>query len=202
MDSCRDLVRKGQIKEALQCLENLQSVSFADEVAQLQGRLAQLEQAELMGIISTSEAGIERNKITAFILSLCAEAKNTGDATEPNAPGTTNSVSITGDGNTIIQGSSNVFLGAKRPSSVTNSTSFNKSNIFKLMNSAFNDDGLQTFCAIHFEEVYNNFTNGQSKSQRILALMDYANRQLKMPELLSLVQAESPAQFDQHQPYQ
>lgn len=78
---------------------------------------------------------------------------------------------------------------------------YNIANIHKLLNTAFNDESLQTFCLLHFEGVFNNFTAGQSKAQRLLALIDFAKRHMEVGKLLSLMQEEHSAQYEQFKPY-
>lgn len=82
-----------------------------------------------------------------------------------------------------------------------NNRVYNNKNIYKLLDTIFNDEGIQTFCFLNFEKVHNNFSLGQSKSQRLLALMDYTQRQMETEKLLALLQTESPAQFERHKPY-
>jgi|GEM_PF-5740498 hypothetical protein len=74
-------------------------------------------------------------------------------------------------------------------------------NIHRLLNAALNDDDLQTLCLLHFETVYNNFAVGQTKAQRILALLDHVKRTAQMDKLLQTLQADHPVQYAQHEPY-
>ncbi|MCU0393537.1 MAG: CHAT domain-containing protein [Thermoflexibacter sp.] len=78
---------------------------------------------------------------------------------------------------------------------------YNIGNIYKLLNANFNDESLQLFCQIHFEEVHNNFGTGQSRNQKLMALIDYAKRKMEVEKLLDLVAEENPNQFGQFKPY-
>ncbi|MEZ4960421.1 MAG: COR domain-containing protein [Saprospiraceae bacterium] len=64
----QDLIANARLADALSLLA---SFAPAGEVIQLQSRLTELERKERMGIISSSEAGLERNKITTSALALC-----------------------------------------------------------------------------------------------------------------------------------
>jgi hypothetical protein len=50
-------------------------------------------------------------------------------------------------------------------------------------------------------EVYNSFSAGQSKTQKIQVLIDYCNRKIQLEKLLDLVKNENPIQFDTNKPY-
>lgn len=47
---------------------------------------------------------------------------------------------------------------------------------YNALNQKLNDENLNLFCQLHFAEVYDNFTLGQSKIAKISALLDYAKR--------------------------
>jgi len=49
-------------------------------------------------------------------------------------------------------------------------------SLYDTLNQKFNDESLNLFCQLFFEEVYNNFSLGQSKTAKIFALLDYAKR--------------------------
>ncbi len=78
---------------------------------------------------------------------------------------------------------------------------YNIGNIYKLLNASFNDENLQTFCQINFEEVFNNFGTGQSRNLKLMALIDHTKRRLEVEKLLDLVAEENKAQFEQFKPY-
>ena len=80
-------------------------------------------------------------------------------------------------------------------------STFNIGNIYKLIDSVFDDTDLQTFCMINFEKVHSRFASGQNKKQRVLELIDYTKRQLEFEKLLALIQEENPQQYENFKPY-
>ena len=79
---------------------------------------------------------------------------------------------------------------------------FNLKKISNLLNNAFNDSELQEFCLFHFEDVQNAFADGQSKTQRIMKLIDYCKRNLKFSYLLENVKDSNPVQYEKFSPYE
>lgn len=73
MDDVRRLVSTGRLAEALDLLGKNVREALQDEVDILQGRLNRLGRDERMGVLSYTEAGLERNRITDAILKLHAE---------------------------------------------------------------------------------------------------------------------------------
>jgi len=67
--------------------------------------------------------------------------------------------------------------------------------LFELINNSFDDDMLQTFCMSYFYEVFNDFANGQTKSQRIRMLIIYCKKHFKTKELLEKIKEENPVQY-------
>lgn len=65
----------------------------------------------------------------------------------------------------------------------------------------YNDEDLTAFCQFNFEKVFNNFTNGQNKQQKVMALIDYCKKFIETDTLLELLQAENEKQFQQYAPY-
>jgi hypothetical protein len=64
--------------------------------------------------------------------------------------------------------------------------------IYKLIEDALSDDDLRNLCHSDFPKVYNQFTTGQTKSQRIRLLIEYAQRQLEIPKLLQAIELINP----------
>ena len=64
--------------------------------------------------------------------------------------------------------------------------------IYKLIEDALSDDDLSNLCHSNFPKVYNQFTTGQTKSQRIRLLIEYAQRQLEIPKLLQAIELINP----------
>lgn len=54
--------------------------------------------------------------------------------------------------------------------------SINLHQLYQKLNNKLNDETLILFCMLHFDSVYNNFSQGQSKTLKITALLDYAKR--------------------------
>ena len=55
------------------------------------------------------------------------------------------------------------------------------------INARFNDEDLQIFCYDHFREVYESFTIGQTKGERVQALIEHAERRGELGRLAMLV---------------
>jgi SEFIR domain/Effector-associated domain 7 len=64
--------------------------------------------------------------------------------------------------------------------------------ISQLVTDALSDDELSNLCQTEFPKVYNQFTTGQTKSQRIGLLVDRANRHLEVPKLLAEIELINP----------
>jgi len=71
----------------------------------------------------------------------------------------------------------------------------NLAAIHELVSAAFNDDELATFCADHFRAVYEDRAGGQTRSQRVLQLVDYADRYGQLDRLLNEIAKANPYQF-------
>jgi Effector-associated domain 7/TIR domain len=61
-------------------------------------------------------------------------------------------------------------------------------SIRQLVEDALSDDDLINLCQDEFPKVHGQFTTGQTKSQRIRSLVEYAERQIKIPQLLKAIQ--------------
>ena len=72
----------------------------------------------------------------------------------------------------------------------------NRAVFRELVDAAFSNESLRIFCSDNFSEVYNNFTSEQSKSDRVLALIDYVERHNGFDRLASLVRQENPEQYE------
>ncbi len=88
-----------------------------------------------------------------------------------------------------------------QPGQAQPNVKYDKKNIFKFLNACYNDEALTLFCEFNFESVANNFAQGMSKNQKIMMLLDYAERHLEMENLLNLVQEEHTGQYQQYAPY-
>jgi hypothetical protein len=74
-------------------------------------------------------------------------------------------------------------------------TQWNTANIRELLNAAFNDEELQTFCFDYFRSVYDNFGGGTSKGDKIQSLLDYCERENRIPDLLARVRHAKPTKY-------
>ncbi len=79
--------------------------------------------------------------------------------------------------------------------------SYKLGNINKLLMNGYNDEDLMAFCQFNFEKVFNNFTNGQSKQQKVMALIDYCKRSIQLDNLLELLQGDKETEYQQYAPY-
>lgn len=71
----------------------------------------------------------------------------------------------------------------------------NTAAIRDLLSVAFSDEELTTLCFDHFRVVYDNFSSGMSKGQKIQLLLDHCTRHEQFDQLLPLVQERNPAQY-------
>jgi hypothetical protein len=75
-------------------------------------------------------------------------------------------------------------------------TAYNISEIRKLVASALDDSALQDVCFDQFRPVYDNFTSGQDRSARIRKLVEHADSQGKIPDLLKEISAINPKTYE------
>lgn len=67
--------------------------------------------------------------------------------------------------------------------------------IRELLTAALDDEQLTTLCFDHFRKVYEQFSTGMSKGQKIQRLLDYCERNLVLNDLLAQVKEHNPTQF-------
>jgi hypothetical protein len=67
--------------------------------------------------------------------------------------------------------------------------------IRNLLTAAFSDSELTNFCFDYFSEVYETFSSGMSKPQKIQELLDYSRRHVEVEHLLQLVETQNPSQY-------
>src|SRR4051794_27812652 len=77
---------------------------------------------------------------------------------------------------------------------------YNAAAVRELLDVAFSDDGLSTFCFDHFREVYDQFAAGQTKGQRVRMLVEYVNRQRELDKLLAAVRKANPKAYAEYEP--
>ncbi len=63
------------------------------------------------------------------------------------------------------------------------------------LTSAFSDEEITTLCFDQFRPVYDNFSTGMSKGQKIQRLLEFCEQHAEWPNLLTALQHERPAQF-------
>ncbi len=56
-------------------------------------------------------------------------------------------------------------------------------SLYNILNQKLNDENLNLFCQLHFAEVHDNFSLGQSKTTKISALLDFAKRKNLLEKL-------------------
>ncbi|MCX6028727.1 MAG: hypothetical protein NT169_05420 [Chloroflexi bacterium] len=72
--------------------------------------------------------------------------------------------------------------------------------IRELVTAALSDDELTKLCFDHFHAIYEQFAAGQTRGQRVLALVEYADRQLFLDDLLARVKVANPGKYAEFAP--
>ena len=85
--------------------------------------------------------------------------------------------------------------GAIMPSKVTYYTA----EIRKLLRGGLSDQDLNDLCMDHFRTVYDQFSLGMDKSQKISSLIEYCSRHNKFPQLLVLVKGLNPEKYAEYE---
>ncbi len=67
----------------------------------------------------------------------------------------------------------------------------------KFLQEFFNDDELTTFCFDYFPQVYNDFTGGMPKNQKVLMLISHSQRRERFEELLAALERERPTAYQE-----
>ncbi len=84
------------------------------------------------------------------------------------------------------------------PDVVQNIGEVNNATLLQLLEEAFDDDGIQEFCFMYFDEVSNNFAGVMPKKQKIMALITYCRHHNKVNELLVNIKKERPAKYKEY----
>ncbi|MDX2302799.1 MAG: tetratricopeptide repeat protein [Microscillaceae bacterium] len=71
--------------------------------------------------------------------------------------------------------------------------------LFNLLNDAFNDGDLQTFCFKYFGEVHNNFGEGQDKAVKICNLIDHCRKHDQLNLLYEKIKEERPKMYAKYE---
>jgi len=82
------------------------------------------------------------------------------------------------------------------------SKNYNVKNIRQLLDNAFTDEDLMIFTQNYFYDVYNSFSSGQPKSQKVMILLDYVLRRMQLDKLLEVLKSETPYQYEKFKPYE
>ena len=77
-------------------------------------------------------------------------------------------------------------------------TSFNSAALRELLLTALSDEQFTSLAYDYFRSVYNDFTAGQSRSQRVQLLVEYCERRNAQELLLAQVQKINPARYTQY----
>ncbi|TAG06570.1 MAG: hypothetical protein EAZ44_02055 [Cytophagia bacterium] len=72
--------------------------------------------------------------------------------------------------------------------------------IFDLLDEAFDDISLKTFCFKYFEKVYNSIPAVQNKEEKITFLITHCKSHLQLDFLLEKIKKERPAMYQKHIP--
>jgi hypothetical protein len=80
---------------------------------------------------------------------------------------------------------------------------YNLTNIRALLTQGFGPEDLRRliYDTPDFRPVYNELAQNTGKAEIISKLMEYAEQNLKMDQLLALLQAHNPVRYEHHQPY-
>lgn len=72
--------------------------------------------------------------------------------------------------------------------------------IRQLLIAAFDDQELTTVCFDHFPPVYEDFSSGMSKGQKVQRLLDHCTRHDQLDTLVRLIEEHNPAQYARFAP--
>lgn len=77
---------------------------------------------------------------------------------------------------------------------------YNLRVVRELITAAFDDEALTALCSDNYRDVYEQFSTGMSKVEKIRRLLDHCVRHLRWDELLVQVKQHNPAQFARFEP--
>jgi TIR domain/Effector-associated domain 7 len=72
---------------------------------------------------------------------------------------------------------------------------YNIANVRRLVTEALSDEELDQLCMDHFSKVYEQFSSGMSKSQKVHRLIEYCTRQNQLPYVLNLIKSVNPEKY-------
>jgi len=157
-------------------------------------RLAQLKQALDSGAIDVDTyraavTALDREiGMTAYVNGAGAVAQGGGVAS--GAGGVAVGGNVTG----------NIYIGVPAPMpdpspTPTRASGWNTAVLRELLSAAFNDQEVTTLCFDHFRPVYEDFSSGMSKGDKIQRLLDHCERHDQWARLVALVRDANPAQY-------
>ncbi len=85
----------------------------------------------------------------------------------------------------------------KVPAAV-NKDDISNAALYKLLNAAYSEEKLRLLCMLHFEAVFNNFAQGESKDTRIMNLIAHCRSHLEVGKLLEVIREERSAMYQKH----
>ncbi len=77
---------------------------------------------------------------------------------------------------------------------------YNLETVRKLLNDAFSSGEIKTLAFDRFYEVHNDFAAGMAKRQMIEAVVEYAHKNGRIPDLLDYVKKANPYQYERYAP--
>jgi hypothetical protein len=83
----------------------------------------------------------------------------------------------------------------------TTAATWDTAAVRQLLNAALDDQTLTALVFDHFRPVYDQYSDGLTRSHKIQLLIDYCTRQDKFESLLAQMKRLNAAKYDQHQPY-
>ncbi len=76
---------------------------------------------------------------------------------------------------------------------------YNTAEIRKLLREGLSDQDLNDLCMDNFRIVYDQFSSGMTKQQKIHSLIEHCSRRNKFPQLLDLVKGLSPEKYAEYE---
>lgn len=190
------------------------------ELATLEARLLEIrEQERKFGGTETTRAGLAQvvYSLNDLALRTCKVSFNDLCVDEDQSPlagnpaglhsgsnitsGDIYHITITGSENIAIGKGAQAVTGQNMPSTgagdaaATVGKGWSTAVVRRLLQDALSDQELTDLCFDHYKDVYNNFSAGMGKSQKIQALLEYCMRRDRVEELVELVRQANPSGY-------
>jgi hypothetical protein len=78
-------------------------------------------------------------------------------------------------------------------------TSYDTAAVRQLLAEGLSDETIDTLCYDYFRSVYDQLSVGMSKGQKIQRLIEYCDRQNRIPDLLDAIRQLNPAKYMQYE---